>query len=169
MLPAGGGRGGQASEVIPEPYNRIEVPVSTDFDPVFALFSADVIKAVTNADLQYEESEDKVDMCQALRDIQMEGRMIQAVADAKIFYKAGVAVDKIAQGLGCDVETVKGWIICPDDSHDIEDIEQEIGEKAAAKRETQIIQNMRQKGLSLEQIADFVGKPVQEVQKAVQQ
>lgn len=133
--------------------------------------AVDVIKAVTNADLRYEESEVKVDMCQALQDIQMEGRLIQAQEDAKNLYKLGVDMDKIAQGIGWDVETVKEWIIYSVESQGKEavySISQEIREKAEMKRESQIILNMHQKGLSLEQIAEFVGKPIQEVQKVVE-
>jgi len=80
--------------------------------------AADVIKVVTNVDLQYKESEVEVDMCQAWQDMQMDcenrGRMIQAKEDARNFYKMGLDVEKIAQGIGYDVETVKGWIIYPD-------------------------------------------------------
>lgn len=133
--------------------------------------AADVIKAVTNVDLQYEESEVEVDMCQAWQDMQMESRLKQAVEDAKNLYKLGVDVDKIAQGIGWDVETVKGWVIYSDDSQNKEpfySISQEIREKAEMKRESQIILNMYQKGLSLEQIADFVGKSIQEVQKVIE-
>lgn len=46
---------------------------------------------------------------------------------------------------------------------------QHIEERARQKRETQIILNMYQKNLSLEQIAEFVGIPVHEVQKVVKQ
>lgn len=133
--------------------------------------AVDVIKAVTNANLRYEESEVKVDMCQALQDIQMEGRLIQAQEDAKNLYKLGVEVDKIAQGIGWDVETVKGWVIYSDESQSKEpiyNIGQEMKEKGKAEGEAQIILNMFQKGLSLEQIADFVGKSIQEVQKVVE-
>ena len=81
--------------------------------------------------------------------------------DAKVFYRLGMGVEEIAQNVGCDVETVKGWVIYSDDSRGKEavySISQEIREKAEMKRESQIILNMYQKGLSLEQIADFVGK-----------
>ena len=137
--------------------------------------AADVIKAVTNSDLQYEESEAAVDMCQALKNMQMEseaqGRLKQVAEDAKVFYRLGMGVEEIAQNVGCDADTVKGWIIYSDDSQSKEavySIGQEIREKAEMKRESQIILNMYQKGLSLEQIADFVGRPIQEVQKVVE-
>lgn len=133
--------------------------------------AVDVIKAVTNVDLQYEESEVEVDMCQAWQDMQMESRLKQVAEDAKVFYRLGMGVEEIAQNVGCDVETVKGWVIYSDDSRGKEavySISQEIREKAEMKRESQIILNMHQKGLSLEQIADFVGKPIQEVQKVIE-
>lgn len=110
--------------------------------------AADVIKAVTNADLRYEESGGEVDMCQALQEMQMEaeakgmaegqtqglakglsqglsqglkqgleqGKLIQSKEIAKNFYRLGLDVEQIAQGVGYDVETVKGWIIYPNGS-----------------------------------------------------
>ena len=138
--------------------------------------AVDVIKAVTNVDLQYEESEVEVDMCQAWQDMQMDcenrGRIIQAKVNAKNLYKLGLDIEKIAQGVGCDVDTVRGWVIYPEndvqDEEEFYSVGQEIREKAEMKRESQIILNMHQKGLSLEQIADFVGKPIQEVQKVIE-
>jgi hypothetical protein len=128
--------------------------------------AADVIKAVTNVDLQYEESEVEVDMCQAWQDMQMESRLKQAVEDAKNLYKLGVDVDKIAQGIGWDVETVKGWVIYSGESQSKEliySIEQEIKEKSKIERETKFILNMYQKGYTLEEIADVAEKTVEEV------
>ena len=73
-------------------------------------------------ELKYEESEVEVDMCQAWQDMQMEaenhGRLIQAKETARNFYKLGLDVEKIAQGVGYDVEIVKEWIIYSDDSQD---------------------------------------------------
>jgi hypothetical protein len=92
--------------------------------------AADVIKAVTNANLRYEESGVEVDMCQALQEMQMEarqqgleqgqtqGKLIRSKEVARNFYKMGLDVEKIAQGVGYDVETVKGWVIYSDDTQD---------------------------------------------------
>ena len=138
--------------------------------------AVDVIKAVTNVDLQYEESEVEVDMCQAWQDMQMDcenrGRIIQAKVNAKNLYKLGLDIEKIAQGVGCDVDTIRGWVIYPEndvqDEKEVYSVGQEIREKGKAEEAAQIILNMYQKGLSLEQIADFVGKSIQEVQKVVE-
>jgi len=136
--------------------------------------AADVIKAVTNVDLQYKESEVEVDMCQAWQDMQMDcenrGRMIQAKEDAKNLYRVGVDVDKIAQGIGYDVETVRGWVIYPDGSQEKEpvySIGQEIREKAEKEQKAQIIRKMYKKELSLEQIAELVDATVEEVKAIV--
>lgn len=53
-------------------------------------------------------------MCQAIQEIRMEERKIgelnKAKEDAVNFYKLGVEVEKIAQGVGYAVETVKEWL-----------------------------------------------------------
>ncbi|MCM1086583.1 MAG: hypothetical protein NC419_00380 [Muribaculaceae bacterium] len=80
--------------------------------------AADVIQAITNSDMKYNENEAKVDMCQAIKEMREEERFIgeqagkleKAQEDARSFYKLGIDVEKIAQGVGYNVETVKGWI-----------------------------------------------------------
>ncbi len=76
--------------------------------------AADVIEAITNSGIKYDESEEVVDVCQALQDIRKEERKIgelnKAKEDAVNFYELGVDVEKIAQGVGYAVETVKQWI-----------------------------------------------------------
>ncbi len=76
--------------------------------------AADVIEAITNAGMKYEESEEAVDVCQAIQEMRKEsesqGRLIQAKEDAKNFYDLGVDVEKIAQAIGYAVETVKEWL-----------------------------------------------------------
>lgn len=76
--------------------------------------AVDVIEAVTNSGIKYRESEVEVDMCQAIQEMRMEselkGELNKAKEDAKNFYKLGVDVEKIAQGVGYTVETVKEWI-----------------------------------------------------------
>lgn len=57
-------------------------------------------------------------MCQAIQEMRMEERRIgerdgelkKAKEDARNFYDLGVEVEKIAQGVGYAVETVKEWI-----------------------------------------------------------
>lgn len=96
--------------------------------------AADVIKAITNVDLEYEESEGEVDMCQAWQDMQMEARMqgleqgleqgqtqgklTRSKEIARNLYKMGLDVEKISQGVGYDVEIIKGWVISPEHSQD---------------------------------------------------
>ncbi|MCM1047077.1 MAG: Rpn family recombination-promoting nuclease/putative transposase [Clostridiales bacterium] len=76
--------------------------------------AADVIQAITNAEMKYDESEAKVDMCQAIKEMREEerqgGKLEKAQEDARSFYELGVDIEKIAQGVGYNVETVKGWI-----------------------------------------------------------
>ncbi|MCM1106457.1 MAG: transposase, partial [Blautia sp.] len=69
---------------------------------------------VTNSGLKYDEEDEVVNVCQAIQEIRQEERKIgelnKAKEDAKNFYKLGVEVEKIAQGVGYAVETVKGWL-----------------------------------------------------------
>ena len=70
--------------------------------------------------IKYDESEEAVDVCQAIQEMRMEsesqGRLMQAKEDAINFYKFGVDVEKIAQGVGYAVETVKEWLGLSDDN-----------------------------------------------------
>ena len=59
--------------------------------------AADVIEAITNSGIKYDESEEVVNVCQA-----------QEVAGN--LYRMGLDIEKIAQAVGYAVETVKGWI-----------------------------------------------------------
>ncbi len=76
--------------------------------------AADVIEVITNSGLKYDENEEAVNVCQAIQEIRREERKIgelnKAKEDAVNFYKLGVDVEKIAQGVGYAVETVKQWI-----------------------------------------------------------
>lgn len=67
------------------------------------------------------KAEVAVDMCQAIKEMRAEsesqGRLMQAKEDARNFYKLGVEIEKIAQGVGYSVETVKGWLGLSDDTH----------------------------------------------------
>ncbi len=76
--------------------------------------AVDVIETVTNSGIKYGESEVAVDMCQAIQEIRKEerqiGEMNKAKEAAKNFYKLGIEVEKIAQGVGYAVETVKEWL-----------------------------------------------------------
>lgn len=80
--------------------------------------AVDVIEAVTNSGIKYDESEVSVDMCQAIQEIRKEerrlgeqdGELKKAQEAAKNFYQLGVEVEKIAQGVGYAVEMVKEWL-----------------------------------------------------------
>lgn len=81
--------------------------------------AADVIEAITNSGIKYDESEEVVDVCQAIREIRMEERKIgeqdgelkKAREAAGKLYEMGLDTDKIAQAVGYAVETVKGWLV----------------------------------------------------------
>ena len=80
--------------------------------------AADVIEAITNSGIKYDESEEVVDVCQAIREIRMEERKIgeqdgelkKAREAAENLHEMGFDTDKIAQAVGYTVETVKGWL-----------------------------------------------------------
>ena len=80
--------------------------------------AADVIEAITNSGIKYGESEEVVDVCQAIREIRMEERKIgeqdgelkKAREAAENLHEMGLDTDKIAQAVGYAVETVKGWL-----------------------------------------------------------
>ena len=80
--------------------------------------AVDVIEVITNSGLKYGESEVRVDVCEAIREIRTEaeqkgelkGELKKAQEAARNFYNMGVEVEKIAQGLNYAVETVKGWV-----------------------------------------------------------
>ena len=80
--------------------------------------AADVIEAITNSGIKYDESEEVVDVCQAIREIRMEERKIgeqdgelkKAREAAGNLHEMGLDTEKIAQAVGYAVETVKGWL-----------------------------------------------------------
>ena len=82
--------------------------------------AADVIEAITNSGIKYDESEEAVDVCQAIQEMREEerrrGELDKAREAARNFYHLGVDVEKIAQGVGYAVETVREWIGLSDDT-----------------------------------------------------
>ena len=80
--------------------------------------AADVIEAITNSGIKYEESEEVVDVCQAIQEMRREEREIgiqdgelkKAQEAAKKFYELGVEIEKVTQGVGYSVETVREWL-----------------------------------------------------------
>lgn len=53
-------------------------------------------------------------MCQAIQEMRKEereiGKLEKAQEAAKKFYEFGVEIEKVAQGVGYSVETVKEWL-----------------------------------------------------------
>ena len=80
--------------------------------------AADVIEAITNSGIKYDEEDEVVNVCQAIQEIRKEserdgerqGRLMQAQESAKKLYEMGLDTEKIAQAVGYAVETVKGWL-----------------------------------------------------------
>ena len=63
---------------------------------------------------KYDEEDEVVNVCQAIQEMRKEERQIgelnKAKEAARNFYNLGVDVEKIAQGVGYAVETVKEWL-----------------------------------------------------------
>jgi len=76
--------------------------------------AADVIEAITNSGIKYDEEDEVVNVCQAIQEMRKEERQIgelnKAKEAARNFYNLGIDVEKIAQGVGYAVETVKEWL-----------------------------------------------------------
>lgn len=81
--------------------------------------AADVIEAITHTGLKYDESEEVVDMCQAIQEMKIEfersgeqkGELKKAKETAGKLYEMGLETEKIAQAVGYAVETVKEWLV----------------------------------------------------------
>lgn len=76
--------------------------------------AADVIEAVTNSGIRYDESKEAVDVCQAIQEIRKEseskGRLMQAQESARKLYEMGIDTERIAQVVGYAPETVTEWL-----------------------------------------------------------
>lgn len=76
--------------------------------------AVDVIEAITNAGIKYDEGEVEVDVCQAIQEIREEerrlGELEKSKEAARNFYEMGIEIEKVAQGVGYTVETVKQWL-----------------------------------------------------------
>ncbi len=79
-----------------------------------------MIEVITNTGLKYKESGGKVNVCQAIREMRIEaerkgelysekkGELKNAQKAARNFYKLGIEIEKITQGLGYAADTVRG-------------------------------------------------------------
>jgi len=84
--------------------------------------AADVIEAITNSGLKYDDSEEAVDVCQAIQEIRKEerrlgeqngerkGELKKAQEATRKLYEMGLDIEKIAQAVGYALETVKEWL-----------------------------------------------------------
>ena len=76
--------------------------------------AADVIEAITNSGIKYDEEDEVINVCQAIQEMRKEserdGELKKAKEAARNFYNLGVDVEKIAQGVGYAVEAVKEWL-----------------------------------------------------------
>lgn len=87
--------------------------------------AVDVINVITGTGLKYEESEVEVDVCKAILDMRLEseqigeqrgeqkGELKKARESAERFYQMGISVEKVAEGVGYDVNIVKEWLNLP--------------------------------------------------------
>lgn len=83
--------------------------------------AVDVISTVTNMGLSYNREEMRIDVCQAIQDLRLEsekigegrGELRKAQEIARNFFRLGVDVDKVAEGVGYDLKTVKKWLGLP--------------------------------------------------------
>ena len=96
--------------------------------------AVDVIQAVTNSGIKYKKSEEVVDVCKAIQEMQMEaeqrgkregeqigrregeqigeqrGELKKAKESTKKLYEMGMATKEIAQVVGYPVEEVEEWL-----------------------------------------------------------
>ena len=80
--------------------------------------AADVIEAITNSDIKYDEEDEVVNVCLAIQEMRMEerkigeqdGKLRKAKEAAGKLHEMGLDTEKIAQAVGYAVETVKGWL-----------------------------------------------------------
>ena len=80
--------------------------------------AADVIEAITNSGIKYDEENEVVNVCQAIQEIRMEERKIgeqdgelkKAREAAEKLHEMGLDTEKIDEVVGCAVDTVKGWL-----------------------------------------------------------
>ena len=72
--------------------------------------AADVIETITNSGIKYDESEEVVNVCQAIQEMRKESEQKKAMEVAEKLHEMGLDTEKIAKAVGYAVETVKGWL-----------------------------------------------------------
>ena len=78
--------------------------------------AADVIEAITNSGIKYDEGEEVVNVCQAIQEMRKESELKKAQEVAENLYKMGLDIEKIAQAVDYAAETVRGWLGLSDDA-----------------------------------------------------
>lgn len=83
--------------------------------------AVDVIKAVTNAGMKYKKSEEVIDVCKAIQDMQTEarkegeqrgkqiGELEKAMESARKLHEMGMPTEDIVQVVGYPMEVVEAW------------------------------------------------------------
>lgn len=84
--------------------------------------AADVIEAVTNTGIKYDEEAEVVDMCKAIQELREEERHIgeetgekrgelkKAQEISRNLYNMGMEIEKITQSVGYTMEMIKEWL-----------------------------------------------------------
>ena len=80
--------------------------------------AADVIEAITNSDIKYDEEDEVVNVCLVIQEMRMEeqkigeqdGKLRKAKEAAGKLHEMELDTEKIAQAVGYALETVKGWL-----------------------------------------------------------
>ena len=78
--------------------------------------AADVIEAITNSGIKYDEEDEVVNVCQAIQEMRKESELKKAQEVAENLYKMGLDIEKIAQAVDYAAETVRGWLGLSDDA-----------------------------------------------------
>ena len=60
--------------------------------------------------IKYDESEEVVNVCQAIQEMRKESEQKKAMEVAEKLHEMGLDTEKIAKAVGYAVETVKGWL-----------------------------------------------------------
>lgn len=76
-------------------------------------------EAITNSGIKYDEDDEAVNVCKAIQEMRKESEQKKAIEIARNFYNLGVDVEKISQGVGYAVETVKEWLGLFDDADEM--------------------------------------------------
>ncbi len=121
--------------------------------------AAEVIKVVTNAGMKYKKSEEVIDVCKAIQDMQMEARK----EGEQIGEERGKQIgEQIGEERGKQIGEERGKQIGEQIGEERgKQIGEQIGELKKAKESAKKLHEM---GLAIEEIAQVVGYPMEVVQ-----